>query len=172
MGLISRVSSRTYRIKKMNEDQKPDFSWVNSKSIGTPDPKLNEKSLERAQHYLKSYINHRKVVVFGDSNQENSNQCSDLLLLRFKFNHAYIQLNKFKEKQLIQYNYASTSENITNVAKQPMAPLDVSHMQTLLIKSTDGKRELPKIFICGKYLGGVNEMRENYNNGMLEKVLN
>lgn len=49
--------------------------------------------------------------------------------------------------------------------------MDVSYMETLLVKSTDGKRELPKIFVCGKFLGGVDEMRENLHNGKLEKLL-
>lgn len=155
----------------MNEDPKPDFSWVSPKSMGMPDPILVNQSLSRAKTYLKSMIDHRKLVIFGDSRLESSNNCSELILNHFKFNHIYICFDKFKDSQRIQKNYASTSKNITNVAKKPVAPMDVSYMETLLVKSTDGKRELPKIFVCGKFLGGVDEMRENLHNGKLEKLL-
>merc|ERR1712226_1531 len=155
----------------MNEDPKPDLSWVNPKTIGMPDPILMEQSLVRATSYVKNLINNKKVVIFGDSRSESSNNCSGLILHHFKFKHTYITFDTFKNDQRVQYQLASTTKNIFNVAKKPLAPMDVTNIQTLLVKSTNGKREVPKIFICGKFLGGVNEMRENLNNGMLEKVL-
>ena len=84
----------------------------------------------------------------------------------------YICLDNFSNPaSKIEYTYAYTEDNRRRVAKRPFAKQDVNHMETLLVKSTDGKRELPKIFICGQYLGGVNEMRKTLNNGQLQILL-
>jgi len=103
--------------------------------------------------FIKKSVESSKVVMFS------ATYCRWCKVAAGYFKQFDINVNKIEiDKKIVHDNKVFTEEQGRN-------------MFGILAQATDQQATVPKVFICGKYLGGCDAVQETFENGNLERIL-
>merc|ERR1711884_420588 len=123
MGLISRVSSRTYR--KMSQFD--------------------------AAGFVQKCVDSAKVVIFSAT---------------------YCPYCRVAQKQFDKLNQTTKKLELDDcVRNKEFTSGDFRDIMSYLSSVTDEQKTIPKVFVCGKYIGGGTETKQLFLSGELQKKL-
>merc|ERR1711879_249331 len=111
------------------------------------------KKYEKELDFIKSTVNSAKVVMFS------ATYCRWCKVAAGYFKQFDQVVRKVEiDKPIVHNGYTFDNNQSRN-------------MFGILAQATDQQATVPKVFICGKYLGGCDAVQETFENGNLERIL-
>lgn len=130
-------------IEMGNEEKYLDATTIAELPRDAPLPKPSPEAV----NFVKEQINSNKVVVWSLQDCESCRALTDFLM-KLRIDHIRIDIDNFRY-----------SENM------------MGNQYRAVLTDMTGDKELPKIFIGGKYIGGIKEALATWSSGILKNNL-
>lgn len=126
-------------------------SQIMPESTSNTNPEIEKYALEL--DFIKSSVASRKVVMFSTT------YCRWCKVAAGYFKQFDMNINKIEINEPLKHNGQTFTEE------------QGRNMFGILSQATDNQATVPKVFVCGKYLGGCQEVQATFESGRLEKIL-